>query len=248
ANLDWLVVRDLVEIESATFWKDGPEIETGEITPQTCRTEVFLFPAASHVEKSGTFTQTQRMLQWREQAVEPPGDARSELWFFYHLGRRIRQKLAGSTDERDRPILDLAWDYEMDGDEPSAEDVLRRINGVDLTTGRALNGYTELKADGSTACGCWIYSGVYADEVNQAARRNPHTGHGPPGEWGWVWPMNRRVLYNRASADPQGKPWSERKKLVWWDAEAGEWTGYDVPDFEKTKPPDYQPDPDAVGV
>lgn len=248
ANLDWLVVRDLVEIESATFWKDGPEIETGEITPQTCRTEVFLFPAASHVEKSGTFTQTQRMLQWREQAVEPLGDARSELWFFYHLGRRIRQKLAGSTDERDRPILDLAWDYEMDGDEPSAEDVLRRINGVDLTTGRALNGYTELKADGSTACGCWIYSGVYADEVNQAARRNPHTGHGPPGEWGWVWPMNRRVLYNRASADPQGKPWSERKKLVWWDAEAGEWTGYDVPDFEKTKPPDYQPDPDAVGV
>lgn len=248
ANLDWLVVRDLVEIESATFWKDGPEIETGEITPQTCRTEVFLFPAASHVEKSGTFTQTQRMLQWREQAVEPPGDARSELWFFYHLGRRIREKLARSTDERDRPILDLAWDYEMDGDEPSAEDVLRRINGVDLITGRALNGYTELKADGSTACGCWIYSGVYADEVNQAARRHPHTGHGPPGEWGWVWPMNRRVLYNRASADPQGRPWSERKKLVWWDAGVGEWTGYDVPDFEKAKPPGYQPDPDAVGV
>lgn len=251
ANLDWLVVRELVEIESATFWKDGPEIETGEITPQTCRTEVFLFPAASHVEKSGTFTQTQRMLQWREQAVEPPGDARSELWFFYHLGRRLREKLAGSTDERDRPLLDLAWDYALDGDEPSAEDVLRRINGVDLSTGRAVNGYTELKADGSTACGCWIYSGVYADDVNQAARRNPHTEHDPPGEWGWTWPMNRRVLYNRASADPQGRPWSERKKLVWWDPDkgaAGEWTGYDVPDFEKTKPPGYEPDPDAVGV
>ncbi|KWX66397.1 formate dehydrogenase [Mycobacterium sp. NAZ190054] len=249
ANLDWLVVRDLVEIESATFWKDGPEVETGEITPESCRTEVFLFPAASHVEKSGTFTQTQRMLQWREQAVEPPGDARSELWFFYHLGRILREKLAGSTDDRDRPLLDLWWDYRLDGDEPSAEDVLRRINGVDLTTGRTLNSYFELKADGSTACGCWIYSGVYADEVNQAARRKPHTEQGPyDNEWGWTWPLNRRVLYNRASADPQGRPWSERKKLIWWDPEKGEWTGYDVPDFERTKPPDYEPEPGAVGV
>ena len=252
ANLDWLVVRDLVEIESASFWKDGPEVETGEITPENCRTEVFLFPAASHVEKAGTFTQTQRMLQWREKAVEPPGDARSELWFFYHLGRILREKLAGSTDDRDRPLLDLAWDYEMDGDEPSGEDVLRRISGVDLTTGRAVDNYMSLKADGSTMCGCWIYSGVYADEVNQAARRKPHTEQGPyDNEWGWTWPMNRRVLYNRASADPQGRPWSERKKLVWWDVdkgENGEWTGYDVPDFEKTKPPDYRPPDGAVGV
>jgi formate dehydrogenase major subunit len=244
ANLDWLVVRDLVEIESALFWKDGPEVETGEISPQTCRTEVFLFPAASHVEKAGTFTQTQRMLQWREKAVDPPGDARSELWFFYHLGRILREKLAGSTDERDRPLLDLWWDYEMEDDEPSSEDVLRRISGVDLTTGRAVDNYISLKADGSTICGCWIYSGVYADEVNQAARRKPHDG----SEWGWTWPMNRRVLYNRASADPQGRPWSERKKLVWWDAEKGEWTGYDAPDFEKAKPPDYRPPEGAVGV
>ena len=244
ANLDWLVVRDLVEIESASFWKDGPEVQTGEISPQTCRTEVFLSPAASHVEKAGTFTQTQRMLQWREKAVEPPGDARSELWFFYHLGRILREKLAGSTDERDRPLLDLWWDYEMEGDEPSSEDVLRRISGVDLTTGRAVDNYISLKADGSTICGCWIYSGVYADEVNQAARRKPHDG----SEWGWTWPMNRRVLYNRASADPQGRPWSERKKLVWWDPDKGEWTGYDVPDFEETKPPDYRPPEGAVGV
>lgn len=258
ANLDWLVVRDLVEIESATFWKNGPEIETGEISPQACPTEVFLFPAASHVEKSGTFTQTQRMLQWREQAVEPPGDARSELWFFYHLGRILREKLAGSTDERDRPVLDLAWDYAMDGDEPSAEDVLRRLNGIDLTTGRAVDNYLSLEADGSTMCGCWIYSGVFADEVNQAARRKPHTQHRRPSrqsdggsydnEWGWTWPMNRRVLYNRASADPQGRPWSERKKLIWWDESSSEWTGYDVPDFEKTKPPHYRPAPEAVGV
>ena len=249
ANLDWLVVRDLVEIESASWWKDGPEVETGEITPETCRTEVFLFPAASHVEKEGTFTQTQRMLQWREKAVEPPGDARSELWFFYHLGRMLRERLAGSTDERDRPLLDLAWDYEVEGDEPSGEDVLRRISGVDLTTGRAVDNYMSLKADGSTMCGCWIYSGVYADEVNQAARRKPHTEQGPyDNEWGWTWPMNRRILYNRASADPQGRPWSERKKLVWWDADEQQWTGHDVPDFEKKKAPDYRPPDDAVGV
>jgi formate dehydrogenase major subunit len=252
ANLDWLVVRDLVMIESATFWKDAPEVETGEITPQSCRTEVFFFPAASHVEKAGTFTQTQRMLQWREKAVEPPGDARSELWFFYHLGRRLREKLAGSTDERDRPLLDLAWNYKTEGpedSEPSGADVLRHINGIDLTTGRTVDGYTSLKADGSTACGCWIYSGVYADEVNQAARRKPHDEQGPyESEWGWTWPMNRRVLYNRASADPEGRPWSERKKLIWWDPEKGEWTGYDIPDFEKTKPPDYRPPADAVGV
>ncbi|VBA61973.1 Formate dehydrogenase 2 subunit alpha (cytochrome c-553) [Mycobacterium attenuatum] len=249
ANLDWLVVRDLVMIESATFWKDGPEVETGEISPQTCRTEVFFFPAASHVEKAGTFTQTQRMLQWREKAVDPPGDARSELWFFYHLGRILREKLSASTDERDRPLLELAWDYAMEDDEPSGEDVLRRINGIDLTTGRAVSGYPELKADGSTSCGCWIYSGVYADEVNQAARRTPHDQQCPyENEWGWTWPLNRRVLYNRASADPAGRPWSERKKLVWWDPEKGEWTGHDVPDFEKHKPPDYRPPDGAVGV
>ena len=103
ANLDWLVVRDLFEIESATFWKNSPEIETGEIVPEECRTEVFLLPAASHVEKEGTFTQTQRMLQWREKAVEPVGDCRSELWFFYHLGRMVRERLAGSTEEQGPP-------------------------------------------------------------------------------------------------------------------------------------------------
>ncbi len=248
ANLDWLVVRDLTMIESATFWKDAPEIETGEIVTGRCRTEVFFFPAASHVEKDGTFTQTQRMLQWRDKAVEPAGDQRSELWFFYHLGRRLKQKLAGSTDERDRPLLDLAWDYQAGDGEPSAADVLRHMNGIDLRTGRTVSGYLDLKADGSTACGCWIYSGVYSGEINQARRRKPHREQGAgEAEWGWTWPLNRRVLYNRASADPQGRPWSERKALVWWDAARGEWTGHDVPDFEKTKPPGYRPPPGATG-
>jgi formate dehydrogenase major subunit len=248
ANLDWLVVRDLAMIESASFWKDGPEVETGELVPEQCRTEVFFFPAASHVEKEGTFTNTQRMLQWRDKALEPKGDQRSELWFFYHLGRLLKERLAGSTDERDRPVLDLAWDYELSDGEPSGADVLRHINGHDLTTGRLVDGYLDLKADGSTSCGCWIYSGVYADGVNQAARRRPRDEQNFYAlEWGWVWPYNRRILYNRASADPAGRPWSERKACVWWDAERGQWTGEDVPDFERTKPPTYVPPPDAVG-
>jgi formate dehydrogenase major subunit len=248
ANLDWLVVRDLAMIESATFWQDSPEVETGEIVPEQCRTEVFFFPAASHVEKDGSFTQTQRMLQWREKALEPKGDQRSELWFFYHLGHRLKQRVATSVDERDRPLRDLSWDYELQGDEPSAEDVLRRINGHDLRSGRVLDSYFELEADGSTSCGCWIYCGVYAGGVNQAARRKPRSEQGPVApEWGWVWPLNRRILYNRASADPQGRPWSQRKAYVWWDEEKGEWTGLDVPDFERTKPPTYQPPPGAVG-
>jgi formate dehydrogenase major subunit len=251
ANLDWLVVRDLFMIESATFWKDGPEVSTGEIVPESCRTEVFFMPAASHVEKEGTFTQTQRMLQWREKAVEPPGDCRSELWFFYHLGRIMRERLAGSTLPRDRALLDLAWDYPVHGehDEPDAETVLKEINGYETDTGRPLSTFLEYRKDGSTTGGCWIYAGVYKDGVNQAARRKPRSEQDyVAAEWGWVWPANRRILYNRASADPEGRPWSERKKYVYWDPDKGEWTGPDVPDFEKTKPPSYRPPDGASGV
>ncbi|SNT59443.1 formate dehydrogenase major subunit [Asanoa hainanensis] len=251
ANLDWLVVRDLYMIESATFWKDSPEIETGEIVTEECRTEVFFLPAASHVEKEGTFTQTQRMLQWREKALDPPQDCRSELWFFYHLGRLVRERLATSTLERDEPIKKLAWSYPISGqhNEPDAEAVLKEINGYDVATGAPLSGFTQLQADGSTACGCWIYSGVFADGVNQAARRKPGKEQSwVAPEWGWVWPANRRILYNRASADPQGAPWSAKKAYVWWDPEKGEWTGHDVPDFEKTKDPAFRPAPGTIGV
>ena len=246
ANLDWLVVRDLQLIESATFWKDGPEIESGELRSDEIGTEVFFLPAAAHTEKDGSFTNTQRLLQWHHKAVEPPGDARSDLWFYYHLGRIIRAKLAGSTDQRDRPLLDLTWTYPTQGevDEPSAEAVLREVNGYGPNG--ALSAYTELKDDGSTACGCWIYCGVYAGEHNHAANRRPGREQSwVAPDWAWAWPANRRILYNRASADPDGRPWSERKKYVWWDAEQRKWTGEDVPDFEPTKPPDYTP-PDGA--
>jgi formate dehydrogenase major subunit len=247
ANLDWLVVRDLQMIESASFWKDGPEVETGEMRTEDIGTEVFVLPAAAHTEKDGSFTNTQRMLQWHHKAVEPAGDARSDLWFYFHLGRIIRAKLAGSADERDRPLLDLTWDYPTEGplDEPSAEAVLREVNGWG-PDGAALSSYTELADDGSTACGCWIYCGVYANGTNQAARRKPGREQSwVAPEWAWAWPANRRILYNRASADPDGKPWSEAKAYVWWDAEQQSWTGHDVPDFEAGKQPSYRPPEDA---
>jgi formate dehydrogenase major subunit len=252
AQLKWLVVRDLNMIESATFWKDGPEIATGEMTTEEIGTEVFVFPAAAHTEKSGTFTQTQRMLQWHHKAVGPEGDRRSELEFFHLLGQKIRAKLAGSTLERDRPIQHLTWDYPVDEHgEPSAEAVLQEVNGRHLTgekAGQPLSGFAELKADGSTACGCWIYSGVYADGVNQSARRKPGREQSwVAPEWGWAWPMNRRQLYNRASADPEGKPWSERKAYVWWDEDQAKWVGHDVPDFQVGKAPSYRPEPGASG-
>jgi formate dehydrogenase major subunit len=249
ANLDWLVVRDFSLIESATWWQDGPEIETGEMTTESIGTEVFFLPAAAHTEKSGTFTNTNRLLQWHDEAVEPDGDARSDLWFMYHLGRRIRAKLADSGDPRDRPVLDLTWDYPVHGsyDEPDADAVLREINGYG-PDGRLLPAYTKLKDDGSTSCGCWIYCGVFADDVNHAARRKAWTDQNWLGpQWGWAWPADRRILYNRASADPDGNPWSERKALVWWDHESSQWTGHDVPDFVPDKAPSYVPAQDASG-
>jgi len=254
ANLDWLVVRDFSLTESATWWRNGPEIETGEMRTEDLKTEVFFLPAAAQTEKDGSFTNTQRLLQWHHTAVEPAGDARSDLWFTYHLGLRIRQKLAAAateeTAERDRPVLDLTWDYPVNGrlEEPDAQAVLAEINGWN-SKGEPLSSYTQLKDDGSTTCGCWIYCGVYAGGVNQAARRVPGGQQNwIANEWGWAWPANRRVLYNRASADPAGRPWSERKALVWWDAENNRWTGHDVPDFIADRPPDYTPPDGATGV
>ena len=253
SHLKWLVVRDYSMIESATWWKDGPEIESGELRTEDIETEVFFLPAANHMEKSGTFTQTQRMLQWREQAVTPPGEAQSELEFFYELGKRIRERLADSTDPRDRPLLDLTWDYPVDEHgEPDAEAVLREINGYRLAEGPneqgLVKGFNELRADGSTVGGCWIYAGVFADNINQSRRRPKRDEQNEmQSNWAWVWPANRRILYNRASADADGKPWSERKKLVWWDADTGKWVGPDVPDFPADRAPDASPEGDPAG-
>jgi len=267
AKLKWLVVRDMVELEPATFWLNSPEIERGELKTEDIATEVFLMPAAGHAEKEGAFTNTQRMVQWREKAVEPPGDCKSESWFMHQLAKRLKQKAAASNDPMDEPLRALDWWYpEEENGEPNMEAVLAEINGwhtaphaeakgtlwVKDVEGRLHHGpqidhYQDLKDDGSTASGCWIYAGILgSDGINKAHRRDPHGpyGHG----WGFAWPSDRRILYNRASARPDGAPWSERKKLVWWDPVAKRWVGNDVPDFPPDKPPDYQPPPGATGL
>jgi formate dehydrogenase major subunit len=221
AKLKWLVVRDMVETETASFWYDSPETRRGELKTAEIDTEVFFFPAAGHAEKDGSFTNTQRLLQFHEKAVEPPGDARSETWFMYHLGTRLKKKAEHDARPRDAGLRALTWNYSTEGPlaEPKVEDVLREINGYTVADGKPVEDYKALNADGSTACGCWIYSGVFPKEgENKALKREPGDlyGHG----WGFAWPSDRRILYNRASADPDGKPWSERKKLVWWDEQS----------------------------
>jgi formate dehydrogenase major subunit len=250
-KLDWLVVRDTNEIETAAFWYDSKEIEMGNSRPEGIGTEVFFLPAAAHTEKDGTFTNTQRLLQWHFKAVEPPGDCRSDSWFTYQLGRRVRELLAGSTDPKDRPLQALTWDYPTQGPhgEPDPETVLQEINGR-KADGSFIAKYQELKDDGSTTCGSWIHAGIYADGENQTARKKPHSEQNwIAGEWGWSWPANRHILYNRASADAEGRPWSERKRYVWWDEAKGEWTSLgDDPDFVPDKEPGYRAPEGAKGM
>jgi formate dehydrogenase major subunit len=239
AKLKWLVVRDMVETETASFWYASPEVERGELRPETIGTEVFLFPAAGTAEKAGTFTNTQRLLQHREKAIDPPGDARSELWFMVHLGLRLKGKAQADARPRNKGLKALTWDYSTEGPhaEPDAEEVLREINGYSWPHRKQLRHIKDLKNDGSTACGAWIYCGVFPEEhYNRANERNSKDllGHG----WGFAWPNDCRIIYNRASARPDGKPWSERKKLVWWDEQKKQWTGLDNADYDKEMPPD----------
>jgi formate dehydrogenase major subunit len=247
SKLEWLVVRDFAMSETASFWQKGRLVSRGELAMADIETEIFFLPAALVAEKDGSVTNTSRLVQWHDTACEAPGDSRSDLWFIYHLGKRLKQLYAGSTEPQDRPIQDLTWDYPARGprQEPDAEAVLREINGYTVADRKQVAKYQELKDDGSTACGGWMYCGIFPAGGQNLARSRRSDG---PGEdtnhqgWAYAWPSNRRTLYNRASADPAGKPWSERKKLVWWDEAQGKWTGTDVPDFLPDRRPDYQPD------
>jgi formate dehydrogenase major subunit len=228
AKLDWMVVRDFFETETAAFWRNSPEIESGELKTSDIKTEVFFLPAAAVAEMEGSFTNTQRLLQQHEKAVDPPDDARSDIWFTYHLGKRLKKLYANSKQDRDWPIKSLLWDYEPAPseiakfrikDEPSAYKVLKEINGYTWTDNKPLPSFANLKEDGTTACGAWIYTGVIPEEgKNYAQRRKADNWISP--EWGFAWPANRHIMYNRASADANGKPWSEKKKLVYWDPNA----------------------------
>jgi formate dehydrogenase major subunit len=198
-----------------------------------------------------------RLIQWHDRAVTPPGDVRSDADFLYDLGKRLKKLYAGSRAARDQGLLNLTWEYGEGG--ADILKVLQEMNGhatQDITDkdgkllfkkGQLLPTFAALRDDGSTASGIWIYTGVTPDEkTNRAANRKPPQGDDYLAhDWGFAWPANRRLLYNRASADPAGKPWSERKKLIWWDPDAdapdgkkGKWVGLDVPDFNPVLAPD----------
>ena len=244
-KLEWLVVKDNWIHETANFWKTAPEVAAGEISPADIKTEVFFFPSAQVAETEGTFTNTQRMLQFHFKAAQAPGDCRSDPWFTFQLGNRLKAMYANSSLPRDIPFKNTTWDFEHEDPnerqhgEPSVKKLLKEMHGYYTDDpSRHLAGFADLKDDGSTTCASWIYSGMYpAPDRLLPANREPD----PPGQpgahlnWGFAWPANRRLLYNRASADPSGQPWSERKKWVWWDG--SKWTGYDVPDFGTTKAP-----------
>ncbi len=261
-NLKWLVVKDIFETETAAFWYAAPEVRSGEVRPEDIQTEVFFFPSASVAEMSGTFTNTQRWVQWHEKAADPPGDCRSDEWFTHQLALRLKRMYQFSDRPRDQGIRNLLWEFDYDPGQypedtripgnPDTEKVLREINGY--RTGdptQHLASFEELADDGSTTCASWIYCGIFpAPGRNLARNRNPD----PPGTrgshqgWAFAWPANRRILYNRASADPQGNPWSERKRWIWWNAGEGRWEGYDTPDFPADKAPDTPADPDGIGL
>ncbi len=257
-KLEWLVVKDNWLHESAMFWKTAPEIKAGEVKPEDIKTEIFFFPSAQIAETEGTFTNTQRMLQWHYKAAQAPGDCRTDVWFTYQLGKRLKKLYSDSQAPRDLGFKNLIWDYEHEDPkerergEPDPKKIMKEVNGYfSDDPSKHVPGFSALKDDGSTICASWIYSGVFpAPDKNLAARKEPDKP-GQPGaqlNWGFAWPANRRIIYNRASADLDGKPWSERKKWVWWDEKEKKWTGYDVPDFAGTKPPSANAKPGATGL
>jgi formate dehydrogenase major subunit len=286
AKLEWLVVRDLFETETASFWKDSPEVRSGELQTADIQTEVFFLPAAAVPEMDGSFTNTQRLAQWHDKAADPPGDARSDIWFTVHLGLRLKELYKDSTEPRDQGLLNLTWDYVDEAenqahgwkilDEPSADRIVKEINGFTWADKKLLKSFADLKDDGSTACGAWIYSGIYApDDQNPAGINRAAARKGDDWValgWGFAWPANRRIMYNRAAADPAGNPWPKEARLaqqfgggkfkgyVYFDAAAdggqdaqgnpiaGKWVGLDVPDFPVTKKPDAPAKPGGVGL
>jgi formate dehydrogenase major subunit len=261
SKLKWLVVKDNFETETAAFWYASPEVKSGQWRPQDIQTEVFLFPSAQIAEMEGCFTNTQRLVQWHEKAVDPPGDCRSDAWFTHQLALRLKRLYANSTLPRDQGFRNLVWDYDYDPGqyptdtrikgEPDLRKVHREWQGFDSRTGQLVAGFADLKDDGSTTCASWIYSGILTTDGRlRAASRQPDPENKPGSNlgWGFAWPANRRILYNRASARPDGRPWSERKAWIWWDPAQGRWVGHDVPDFPLTKAPDTPARPGATGL
>jgi formate dehydrogenase major subunit len=228
-TLEFLVVQELWETETAAFW------ERPGADPKSINTEVLLLPAAFFMEKQGSITNSGAMIQWRYAPVKPPGQAKPDGEIVDKVFRRVRDLLKDSTDPKDDIIKKSFWTY------TTPEDVLREMNGralrdipsAGLKAGELVSKVGDLQADGSTSSGVWIYAGVFSKGVNLSKRRDSRTDPGNLGlypNFAWTWPNNMRVLYNRASCDRNGKPYPGSKPIVWWDEAAKRWAGYDVPD------------------
>ena len=256
-NLKWLVVCDLFENETASVWyadPNGPK-------PSEVQTEVFYLPTNSCLEKDGSVNNTERLMQWHDRIKAAPGECRSDAWWTYQLGKRLKALAESSGLPRDEGLRSLTWSYDVpqgkqnemglppiEGD-CDLDAVAFEMNGFDTATGRPVQGSSELKSDGTTACGCRLLAGFINEAgENLTKRRDGGTvDHEIDLTYRFAWPTNSRILYNRCSAAPDGHPWSERKKLVWWDEHEQKWVGYDKPQFDATKPPSYRPAPDARG-
>ncbi len=231
-KLKWLIVAECFETETAGFWKArdlAGQYYPGAPSPAAIPTEVFLLPAGCFAEKDGSFVNSSRWVQWKQAALDPPGEARRDQEIIARLYLRLRelyQKEGGTAPE---PLLAMSWNYHNPAS-PSLDEVAREINGRDAA-GRQLAGFGELAADGSTVCGNWLYAGSYTEAGNQMARRGQEdpTGLGLYAGWAWNWPANRRILYNRAAADAAGRPWDPTRPLLSWTGKG--WTG-DVPDYK----------------
>ena len=233
AKLDWLVCVNLWDSETSSFWK-GPGMD-----PKKIKTEVFLLPCAASVEKEGSITNSGRWLQWRYKAVNPPGECKPDSEIVNELFLRIKRLYEKEGGVFPEPILHLNWNYgekEVDTKIVAKEvngyftkDVI--IKGKRFKKGQQVPNFVYLLDDGSTACGNWLYSGCYTEEGNMMARRGKEdpTGLGLYSKWAWCWPVNRRILYNRASVDPYGKPWDPERPVIKWDNTNKKWIG-DVPD------------------
>ncbi len=227
-KLDWIIAADLWETETAAFWK-RPGVD-----PTQIKTEVFLLPACASYEKEGSISNSGRWAQWRYRAIEPPGEAEDDLWMVVHLMDKLRALYANGGPNADA-ITRLTWDY---GERPDPNKVAKEINGYDLATGKLVANFLSLKDDGTTSCGNWLYSGSYNETGNMMARHDPKDNStiGLYSNWAWCWPVNRRIIYNRASVGLNGNPFDSKRPVVKWDAAGKKWTG-DVIDGFGTKGP-----------
>ncbi len=247
SKLKWMVVVENHETETAQFWKAPKEYEGAE--PSKIQTEVFLLPAASFAEKDGTFTNSARWLQWKWKATDPPGSAKADQEIVGRMVLAVKALYKKEGGAFPDPIMNLAWSY-TSPQNPDLGEALKEMNGkalVDIhddkdptklikAAGQQVDGFAQLRDDGSTMCGNWLHSGVYTEAGNNAQRRSTAdpTGLGMFHTWGFSWPANRRVMYNRASADAEGNPWDPARVGIKWNGE--KWVG-DVPDIKPDSPP-----------